>query len=170
MTLRSPIETARLVIAPLAEADATELSAITDHPDIIRRVHFLAAPFDADRARALIVSDPGFNGMRRVADGRLVGVAGAHDRGNAVEIGYWVGPAWQRRGYAREAIVALLGELRGRPVYAECDPANTVSWRFLVSLGFAPGGEPGRRPGREILRHAGPSRSDYAGLPGSTGL
>lgn len=145
------IETARLVIAPLGRADAADLAAITDHPAIIDRIDFLAAPFGLDQARALIASDPGFYGIRRAADGCLVGVAGAHECCDGIEIGYWIGPDHQRLGYAREAVAALLASLNGTPVFAECDPGNAISWRFLVSLGFYPTGEAGRRAGRQIL-------------------
>lgn len=149
------IETARLIVAPLTEADAADLVAITDHPAIIDRIDFLPAPFGIDQARALIAADPGFNGIWRAEDRRLVGVAGAHERGDAIEIGYWIGPAYQRNGYAREAVVALIASRSDMPIFAECDPDNVVSWRFLLSLGFRPTGKAGCRPRRQVLRHAG---------------
>ena len=148
------LETARLVITPLAATDAAELVTITDHPSIIDRIVFLTAPFGVEQASALIAADPGFNGVRRKTDHRLIGVAGAHDRGAAVEIGYWIGVEFQRHGYAREAVTALIAHLGDTPIFAECHPDNRVSWQFLLSLGFHASGEPGRRPLREVLRYA----------------
>lgn len=147
-----PFETARLRVAALIPNDAAALAVITDDPAIVRRVHFLETPFDEAKARALIESEPGFNGMRLRDGGMLVGMLGLHPRGAEYEIGYWVGGAYRGLGYAREAVTAALARLGGIPVHAECAPANAISWRFLLSLGFCPTDEAGKRPGRQVLR------------------
>ena len=44
------------------------------------------------------------------------------------------------RGYAKESCNALIEKAFGEGIhriYAECDPENPNSWRFLESLGFA---------------------------------
>lgn len=152
------IATARLSIAPLTEADATALAVITDDPAIIRRVDFLAAPFGPAEARALIAGDPGFHGVRLRADGALIGMIGIHRRPDdgalpCFEIGYWIGTAWQRRGYAREALTAVLAILAGASIHAECHPDNHASWSLLTSVGFRASGQPGRRHQREKLNY-----------------
>ena len=56
------------------------------------------------------------------------------------EIGWLVGPAFQGRGYAREAAAMLLdlafGELGLHRVIAELDPRNTASVRVCERLGM----------------------------------
>ena len=153
---RPPLETARLVIAPLAEADAPALAAVTDAPDILARLHFLPAPFDVAAARALIASDPGFNGIRRRRDGVLVGMIGTHFGADGVEIGYWIGAGHRRQGYAREAVRAVIAVLGDQPAFAECARDNAASWRLLESCGFRPTGRAGRRPGRDLLSRRAP--------------
>ena len=57
-----------------------------------------------------------------------------------LEIGYALGRAYWREGYAREALGALLLQLIGesaiRRVEAEVNPQNLASNALLVSLGF----------------------------------
>jgi RimJ/RimL family protein N-acetyltransferase len=64
-------------------------------------------------------------------------------RGNrdysAKEVGYIINRDYQRNGYAREALQAVVGHafrLGAHRVYAECDPRNEASWRLLESVGF----------------------------------
>ena len=153
----SSIETARLLLAPLTPADAAALQRLTDDPVIIDAISFLRAPFTIDDARALIALNGSgrdlFRGIRRRDDDLLVGVIGSHDRGTgSVEIGYWIGTAFQRRGYAGEAARAVIEWLRAAipppRIVAECRPENRASWRVLERLGFRPTGAPGARPGR----------------------
>ncbi len=154
--------TARLRLAPLAIADAAELAAVTDHPIITGRIDFLSSPFGPAQARALIESDPGFHGIRLAADGQLIGLLGAHrgptdGGGSAIEIGHWIGPAFQRCGYAREALTAMLRALHGEIVFAECHPANIPSWSLLRAVGFEPTSRAGKREGRERLSYVPPA-------------
>ncbi|WP_018260836.1 GNAT family N-acetyltransferase [Methylobacterium sp. WSM2598] len=154
------LRTARLRLARLAEADAPALQRLTDDPAITGAIHFLPSPFAIAEARALIAGADGgrdrFLGAWRCADETLVGVLGAHLRGDdRVEIGYWFAPAAQGRGLAREAAAALVAALRqavpGRLPVAECREDNQRSWRLLHALGFRASGESGSRPGRRLL-------------------
>ena len=163
LTKTSPVAvqlvTARLRLAPLVVADAAELAAVTDHPIITGRIDFLSSPFGPAQARALIESAPGFHGIRFAADGQIIGLLGAHrgptdGGGSAIEIGYWIGPAFQRCGYAREALTAMLQALHGEIIFAECHPANIPSWSLLRAVGFEPTGRAGKRDGRERLSDA----------------
>lgn len=154
------IETARLILPPLTEADAEELRRITDDPTIIAAISFLRAPFTIADARMLIGQNANgrdlFRGIRHRADNLLVGLVGSHDRGTGtVEIGYWIGTAFQRRGYAPEAVRGVIGWLGAQTppprIVAECRPENRASWRVLELLGFRPTGAVGTRPGRVEL-------------------
>lgn len=148
---RPALETPRLVIAPLVEADAPSFAAVTNDQQILARVHFLERLLDEDAARALIAADPGFNGIRRRSDLVLIGMIGTHFAADGVEIGYWIGADHRRCGYAREAITAVVAALGDVRVFAECAAENRASWQLLESCGFLPTGRAGHRPGRQIL-------------------
>ncbi len=77
-----------------------------------------------------------------------VGRAGFHgppDDGGMVEIGYAVDPAYRRQGYARAALVALLGRATREPdvrtVRATISPDNIASRRLVAQYGFVEVGE-----------------------------
>jgi RimJ/RimL family protein N-acetyltransferase len=170
------IETARLSIAALRPEDAQDLRRLTDDPAITAAVDFLPAPFTVRDAEQLIRS--GARGQDRFLGAwtrpagapqtgagtspdqtgpDLVGVVGTHLRGpGAIEIGYWIGGAARGRGYAFEAVSAIIGLLvrrfPARIIVAECRPGNVASWGLLQKLGFRDTGEEGHRPGRRLLQ------------------
>jgi RimJ/RimL family protein N-acetyltransferase len=82
--------------------------------------------------------------------GTVVGSAGFLGRPTAdatIEIGYGVHHAHRNRGYATEAVRALVGWALGRPgitrVIARCEPANIASARVLAKAGLEETGEVG---------------------------
>jgi RimJ/RimL family protein N-acetyltransferase len=109
----SNIQTDRLHLAPLLPEAAEELHAITDNPLITDAISFLPTPFSLYDARALIHDhfndQDRFYGIRALHNMQLVGVIGAHLHDPIdLEIGYWVGIDFQRRGYAFEAANAFV--------------------------------------------------------------
>jgi RimJ/RimL family protein N-acetyltransferase len=166
----SSIETERLVLSPLVAADVEPLRALTDDPAIVAAISFLRAPFTLDDARILIaMNDNGrdlFRGIRRRGDAALIGVIGSHEQGaGIIEIGYWIGTSFQRRGYAFEAARAAIDRLRAvtpaARIVAECRPDNRASWHILERLGFRPTGRAGARPGRLALELSGTTESGF---------
>lgn len=156
-------DTERLVLRPLAPADAPALAALTNHPAVAPAISFLPYPFGEDDARALVARNAPdarerFLGVFRA--GTLVGVIGAHaqaPRGGAatIEIGYWLGADARGRGYAREAASGLIARLRvlapEAAIVAEVHPDNHASARLLRALGFVETSEAGTRPGRRVV-------------------
>ncbi len=68
------------------------------------------------------------------------GFKGPPDESGAVELSYYVRPAHRRRGFASEAVAAVVSwsfDHEARTVRAECHPDNAASIRLLRSLGFA---------------------------------
>ena len=57
----------------------------------------------------------------------------------AKEVGYIVNKRYQGKGYASEALVAVIENAfreGAHRVYAECDPRNVRSWRLLERAGM----------------------------------
>jgi RimJ/RimL family protein N-acetyltransferase len=155
------IATARLEIAALEPADASALAAITDDPAVTRAIHFLRQPFTLADAEALIRGH--IFGVERflgvwTKPRALIGVVGVGIHGADIEIGYWFATAYHGKGFAGEAVGAVVEALLrahpGRRLVAECRRENLASWALLAKLGFSPAGE-GHRPGRELLVHTG---------------
>ena len=81
-----------------------------------------------------------FYAMELKDSGKVIGnvYCGCRDY-DAREIGYIVNRQYQRRGYALEAISAVMERLFDEGVhrvYAECDPRNECSWRLLEKAGL----------------------------------
>ena len=76
-----------------------------------------------------------------------------------MEIGYWIWPERQGRGYAAEAASAVVAELArlcpGRRVVARAFEHNQASRRVLRRAGLRPAAEAGLGP--DPLLFAGPS-------------
>ena len=78
--------------------------------------------------------------MELKESGKVIGNIYCGDRDfGAKEVGYIVNRRYQRKGYAREALSAVIGHAfaeGAHRVYAECDPRNAASWRLLESVGL----------------------------------
>lgn len=100
-----------------------------------------------------------------VAVGRL-GFHGPVDEAGMLEIGYEVFPAYRRKGYAREAVVAMLGWAQHDPAVrrfrASISPENEASRNLVAGLGLIEvGSQWDEEDGEETLfeRAAGPTWS-----------
>jgi [ribosomal protein S5]-alanine N-acetyltransferase len=89
------------------------------------------------REDASPIGDTG--GQRRAAAG-MVGFHGRPDTDGRAEVGYEVFAPFRRQGYAREAVVGLLGwaarRHRIRTFLASIAPENEPSMRLALGLGF----------------------------------
>lgn len=78
-------------------------------------------------------------------DDRVMGALGLILDGAQAELGYWLGRPHQGRGYAMEAVRALLdlgfGALGLARIYADVQAANVRSRHLLERLGFSHTGE-----------------------------
>ena len=97
-----------------------------------------------DRFHEKLVSDTGRHfAVRRIDDNRFVGRVTYFDlniRNRAVEIGFLIGPIFRRKGYAQEAVTALLNhlfnELDINKVMAQTGEFNAASISLLKKLQF----------------------------------
>ncbi|HEX6685190.1 MAG TPA: GNAT family N-acetyltransferase [Candidatus Limnocylindrales bacterium] len=126
------LETERLVLRPLAAADAGAVLALQDDPEIMRYLD----PSPVER-----FYEGGFYAALEKATGRFAGWFALEPRGeDEYEIGYrlhrW---AWGR-GYATEGSIALLDkgfrEWGAQRVYAETMAVNARSRRVMEKIGL----------------------------------
>ncbi|MFD9425201.1 MULTISPECIES: GNAT family N-acetyltransferase [unclassified Streptomyces] len=157
------LETARLLLHPLSADEAHELVAYAEGgPDGPGRRDSWAAgyPLDGDvsAARRFLNSrtgdgdtrtrwHPGVYEIRRRDDGAAIGGMDFHgpaDDTGSVTIGYGLVPAAQGRGYASEALRALLEFARVSGiarVKGDADHGNIASRRVMTAAGMWQAGE-----------------------------
>lgn len=140
MTPRPALATARLTLRPFRTTDAAPLHEILSDPGCMR--------YWGDRHRTLAeteafvratVDAPAETSADFVIlrDGAVIGKAGMWQK---PEIGFFIHPAHQRRGYAREALDAVIPWLFSAydlpRLTADVDPGNAASLALLAGLGF----------------------------------
>jgi RimJ/RimL family protein N-acetyltransferase len=146
------LRTGRLLVRRFRPGDAATLAAYRSDPEVARYQSW-EVPFTLEQARrfvaGLATDHPDTPGawfqfaVELDATGEHVGDLAAHtddaDPGLA-RIGFTIAPAHQRRGYATEAVTALLDYLlveRGkRRVVADCDARNRASVAVLAGVGM----------------------------------
>ncbi len=148
---RPVIRTRRLLLDAMRIEDAAEFLAYRGDPEVARYQGW--RPANEAEATAFIVrngtSDFGVAGrwyqwaVRGKDHARLLGDVGLHfpsTEEGPIEFGVSMKPAAQRRGYAHEAVTALIdlafGPLRHRRVIASVDPRNTASMALCRALGM----------------------------------
>jgi len=145
------LTTERLVVRRFRAADAPVLAAYRSDEDIARYQSW-ETPFTLDRAvdfvEYMAAADPGRPGWFQWAvelaeDRALIGDVGVglHKNLMQADLGFTFAPERHGRGYATEAVRAVLDRLfkvQGvRRVSAECDARNLPSARLLDRVGFA---------------------------------
>lgn len=154
------LETRRLLLPPLALADAGQVQALFPRWEIVRYMTAVVPwPYPPDGALIFFreVALPAMERdeawhwtlRRKEEPDRIVGSIGLNARGEDHR-GFWVAPAWQGRGYATEACAAV-----------------TAFWfevlRFpVMRVSKTVANEPSRRITRgEGMRHVGTELRDF---------
>ena len=148
--LGTSLETARLLLRSPRPSDIDTIYELARGRPIHR---FLVLPFPyrkrhaaawVSKARQENRKGVSYNAVILRRDDRtLLGVTSLlkiHPVHRRAEVGYWLGKSHWRRGYAREAVAALVGfaqrRLRLRKVYAHTMVGNAPSERLLRACGF----------------------------------
>ena len=147
----TPIETERLRLRRSVPADAETISAYRSDPEVHRQQGWERTDPDGVRAdieemAARAAGEPGgwvqFSVEERES-GRLVGDVGlspADGEPGVIKVGYTIDPAFQRRGYATEAVAALIDlafeRLDADVVRAYADADNIASIRVAERVGL----------------------------------
>lgn len=144
-------ETPRLVIRRFRVSDAPVFAEYRSDPEVARYQSW-TPPLPLDEATAQVedfaAGDPNAPGWfqyaiaLRSADAPLIGDIGVnlHENLMLAEIGFTLSARYQGRGYATEAVRALIArlftEMRLLRLAAECDARNAASARLLERVGF----------------------------------
>lgn len=142
--LTHPIETARLHIRRLEQADWRAVHAYTSDPAVMEWIP--EGCFSEAQAQAFIVENQGENrrayAVIRSHDHAFVGHMFFHlwFAPQTYEVGWVLHPAFHGQGYATEAAHALLRygfeTLRLHRIIATCQPENVASYRVMGKLGM----------------------------------
>jgi RimJ/RimL family protein N-acetyltransferase len=144
-----PLRTARLTLRMMRLTDAPSLATYRADPDVARYQQW-DLPFTEIDALRLIDGQADLDGPTRgewvqVAldrDGATIGDVGLYldTDGHEASVGYTLSPAAQGKGYAAEAVGAVVEALFAaagvRRIVANVDPANVASLRVVERLGF----------------------------------
>ncbi len=173
-TLPAVLRTERLLLRPFAHDDAVALFRIFSDEQVVR---FWSAGAWTEIAQAEKMIEEALlayreGGLSRYAialadTGELIGICnlrGFFEQNRRCELGYALGSAHWGRGYAFEALDALLGHafsaLDMNRIEADIDPRNDASARLLERLGFR---QEGYMPERWIV-HGEKADTAFYGL------
>ena len=147
----TPVDSPRLTLRPVAGDDLPDLMAVNGDDEVTRYLPYTSWQTREDAtswlARMQALADSGVAAqlvMQRRSDGKVIGsvLLFKWDEASArIELGYVLGRAHWRQGYAREALEAVCGQAFGtlgvRRIEAEVQPDNTASNALLRAMGFA---------------------------------
>lgn len=148
------VRTERLFLRPTWPDDLDEFVALLNEQEVARNIGTKALPGTAEQAMETISAPrdpllPHFFINLRTDDGlKLIGGIGLGRDGDDVELGYWIGRAFQGQGYAGEAVAAVLNNawMLGHPrIVARHVADSEATARVLTRAGFQVTGEIGRR-------------------------
>ncbi len=142
------LPTARLILRPLRPSDAGLMSLYAGDPRVARMTTSIPHPNPPGAAEAYIAAtlagrrDDTVWAMDGTGQGaaELIGLISAKPHGDAVEVGYWVGPPFWNTGYASEALGAVVDHLFARGVariVAAVFQDNPGSARVITKAGFS---------------------------------
>ncbi len=153
------IRSERLFLRPGWPEDWAELHALIDDEAVVRNLARAPWPYGPDEARSFAASAQGtrhphfFVTLPGAAGARLIGCAGLAEEDGETVIGYWVARQHWNKGYATEAVRAVLtlaSTLGHSRIVARHFIDNAASARVLAKAGFSPTGE--IRLGRSAAR------------------
>jgi RimJ/RimL family protein N-acetyltransferase len=139
------LETARLILRAPRLGDAKGIAALANDRHIAENTARIPHPYKPTDAKDWIC---GANKnpteeqyVITLANGALIGACGLELRDGAVPaIGYWLGQAFWRKGFATEAVRALIdhafGDLDHEELHASARVTNPASRHVLEKCGF----------------------------------
>lgn len=146
MTSLPTLETDRLRIRPYSQADIPELLPLIGTKEVAATTLRIAHPYTEKDAREFLefANEPGkvWLAITLRNDGRQIGGIGLRieEQHQHAELGYWLGAAYWRKGYATEAGRAMLRfgfeDLKLHRIFATHFKHNPASGSTLKKLGM----------------------------------
>jgi [ribosomal protein S5]-alanine N-acetyltransferase len=140
------LETARLILRPLTEANIPELVPLIGAREVAATTLRIPHPYEEKHAREFLADVPKENELRLIvtlkADGKLCGGIGLHPQmqHQHAELGYWIGVPYWGNGYATEAAHAVVRygfeELNLNRIFATHFKGNEASGNVLRKIGM----------------------------------
>ena len=137
------LETERLTLRAPRPEDVTAIALLADDRRIAENTTRLPHPYGVDDAEhfvATVNQREGEAGFVITLDDTLIGVCGVDPREDGPEIGYWLGAPYWGRGFATEAVRALIdhafGDLQHETLQAGARVSNPASRRVLEKCAF----------------------------------
>lgn len=135
------IETERLILRPFAESDYDDLFEFLVQLRDDEYEGYPGITYENGREHLKYrLNSEEFYAIELKETGKVIGNISCINRDfGAKEAGYIINADFQRKGYAAEALAAVIRQAFRTGVhriYAECDPQNERSWRLLEKEGF----------------------------------
>ncbi|MFD3535477.1 GNAT family N-acetyltransferase [Streptomyces sp. NPDC058664] len=135
-----PLTTGRLLLRPVRDSDLDAVTRLWTDPEVRRHLGGPVIETVIRIRRRRIVGAAGFHVVVRAEDGAVLGLVSVEPaaRGGETELSYQFLPEHWGRGYAREAVGAVVAlTLRGTPsVVAVTQQENHRSRRLLEAVGL----------------------------------
>ena len=145
----APAETRRLVLRDFTFEDVPRLARYAADPRVSRMLAIVPSPYTEAHASAFIGDilasnatggGPGLAIARNKEPGALIGTISFARDGQAAEIGWWLGPPYWGKGFATEAVSAMIAIAFRDPGLAALTAGafaeNAASLRVQEKLGF----------------------------------
>ena len=135
------IRTARLLLRPFRESDYDDLYEFLSQLENDEFEGYPGITYENGQEHLKCrVGSEEFYAIELAGEGRVIGniYCGNRDYG-AKEVGYIINMRYRRKGYACEALTAVIENAfreGAHRVYAECDPRNISSWKLLEKAGL----------------------------------
>ncbi len=139
------LATERLVLRAPCALDIGEIAALANDRRIAANTARIPHPYSIADAEHFVASANRHDGQACFViclDGAPIGVCGLDRRGddNGIELGYWLGASYWGRGFATEAVRAVIdhafGELAHQTLQAGARVSNPASRRVLEKCAF----------------------------------
>lgn len=144
------LATENLVMRAPQEGDLAQLAELADNHHVAQMLARMPHPYGAAEARAFLAMTRARRGgvayaLTLAGSGAFVGCAGLDATERGLELGYWVGEPFWKRGYATEAAHALVDlafrRTRIQVLHAACRVINPASRRVIHKCGFQYAGQ-----------------------------
>jgi len=137
------LKTERLTLRAPCRSDIAAIVRFAGDRRVAQSTARIPHPYGAGDAEQFIASanrEDGSVTFAIVFDGALIGICGIDPRQDGLELGYWLGAPYWGRGYATEAVRAVIdhafGELGLQMLQSGARVSNPASRRVLEKCGF----------------------------------